>query len=157
VQHLHPGCPPSREIRVNRQPGAVNDPGSRSTKNQEVQQVKRSEGVTEQLQPPTVEDVDSTRRFSIEIGFFPVAFDDVNHVVIARGTETRPVAATFCPARNQSADGEAVSEKFWRRSGNAEPNEGIFQAEFEFGHGPRYDRKDDPDGANRRRNCLILQ
>src|ERR1700730_1799365 len=46
--------------------------------------------------------------------------------VIARGTETRP-AATFCPAKNQSAAREAVSQKFWRRSGNAELDEGYFK------------------------------
>jgi hypothetical protein len=76
---------------------------------------------------------------------------------IARGTETRPVTATFCPVKNQSAARESVSQKFWRRSGNAEQDERIFQAQFEFGDAPRYDRKDDPDGARQRRNCPMLR
>jgi hypothetical protein len=68
---------------------------------------------------------------------------------IAHGTRTGPVAATFRPAKNQSAAREAVSQKFWRRSGNVE-HKGVSQAEFELGAAPRYDQKDNPDGARQR-------
>src|SRR5260370_2127255 len=74
-----------------------------------------------------------------------------------RGAETRPVAATFRPAKNQSAAREPISQKFWRRSGNAGSDDGISQAEFEFEDAPRYDRKGDPDGARHRRKCPMLQ
>jgi hypothetical protein len=77
---LHPGRPKDCEICVDRQPGTANDPASRSINNDEVHHVEHSEGEAEQLQPPTVEDVHRPRRFSIEVGFFKVAFDGVNHV-----------------------------------------------------------------------------
>ena len=77
--------------------------------------------------------------------------------VSVRDTETRPVAAAFCPAKNQSVARESVSQKFGADQEICEADEGLFRAEIEFGDAPRYDQKDDPDGARRLRNYPMLQ
>src|SRR5580692_517083 len=64
----------------------------------------------------------------------------------ARGTETRSVAP-LSARRTTNQRREGLShQNFWRRSGNAGSNEGLFQAEFEFADTPRYDQKDNLDG-----------
>jgi hypothetical protein len=74
----------------------------------------------------------------------------------ARGAETCP-EAHFLPAE-QPISGERIRlTKILAQTGNVGSNEGLFQAEFEFGDAPRYDQKEKLDGLRHRRNCSMLQ
>src|ERR1700730_11654796 len=73
----------------------------------------------------------------------------------ARRTETPSVEPLSARRRTNRRQERPSHKNFGAKSGNAGSDEGLFQAEFEFGNAPRYDQMDKAHSQHQRRNCSM--